>query len=272
MLSHHNARTITKNGRTLALLASLAFLGLPGSSKASATELRFGPSPASEFLIEIGVGNYSSGEAGTPEEETVERDGGSDRRIVGRSSDDDGTTVLLTDSDLKKEQWEAGLVFQDLSRRGVISLRTSLGLTLDPSTYLMTLDAGYFVTPSWSLGPLFQLGLSDDDFLLAASVNFRKVYDIEIREHGEEDDDNQLNRLKPFYQFGAGVLFIDEDNPGLADDDDAGLLLNLGVGVDLYLNDRVSFGTSVLFNFLPSEVGDEHFFLSWQIGTLAFHF
>ena len=82
----------------------------------------------------------------------------------------------------------------------------------------------------------------------------------------------EINRFKPFVNYGIGILYLDEDQRGGGDDDDAGLLLNVGFGFDVYISDRVSFGSSVLFNFMPSEVLDEHFFFSWHVGTLSFHF
>lgn len=179
------------------------------------------------------------------------------------------------DSDFEDRSWEedswdpeSRFRFHDGDRSDGIALRTAFGFTLGPDTFLMTTDLSYFLSHEWSVGPLFQLGLSDDDFLLGATANFKRTSDLEIN----DEDGAELYRMKTYYNFGAGLVFLDEDRRGGADDDDAGLLLNVGFGLDFYASDRLSFGTGVLFNFMPSDVLDEHFFFSWQVATLSFHF
>jgi hypothetical protein len=175
------------------------------------------------------------------------------------------------------ERWEDS--FHDLSRQGMVSFRSSFGFTLGPDTFLVTGEASYRARENWSFGPLFQLGLSDDEFLFGATANFKKTGQIDLHRHhhGDHDDDDRhaeevLARLEPYVNFGIGVVYIDEDQRGGRDDDDAGLLLNVGFGADFFVSDRFSVGTGVLFNFMPSEVQGENFFFSWQVAVLSFHF
>ena len=116
--------------------------------------------------------------------------------------------------------------------------------------------------PRFAIGAQLQLGVSDDDVIVAPTVNFEYLFDLPAEE---------LERLKPFIEGGLGFAYIHEDRRNHRDDE-VGFLINFGFGLDYYVTDTVAIGSSMLFNFLPDEVQDEHFFFSWQIIGVRFDF
>jgi hypothetical protein len=146
------------------------------------------------------------------------------------------------------------------SRVGRAMLKGGIGFTSSPSDFLLTLEADYFFTNGLAVGPLFQLGLWDDPFIFAPTLNFKGVFDLP-----------EVRRLKPLVEGGLGLAYMDADRRhGGADD--TGFLLDFGGGLQYFVDDRIAVGSEVLFNFVPGEVLGDHFFFSWQLVTLNFLF
>lgn len=141
-----------------------------------------------------------------------------------------------------------------------VTAEAGIGFTADPGTFLLAIEADYWIEHNVAIGPLVQFGLSDDDTIVAPTINAKGVFDI---------NQPQLERLKPYVEGGVGFAYIDKDGH---DDSDTGLLLDFGFGANVALNDRVSLGTGVLFNFLPAELVDERFFFSWRVLSVGFQF
>ena len=57
------------------------------------------------------------------------------------------------------------------------SIGASIGFTADPGTFLLTLEAPFRVAPGITVGPLLQLGLSDDWTIVAPTANVRYAFD-----------------------------------------------------------------------------------------------
>lgn len=138
-----------------------------------------------------------------------------------------------------------------------------VGFTADPDAFLLGGSVGFLVGEQLFVGPHLQLGLDDNETLVAATVAVEKEFNLET--------ESDARRLHPFVRGGIGILFLDEENrPG--DDDDAGLLLNVGGGARYALDDRFAIGSTLLFNFLPADVHDENFFISWELAQVEFKF
>ncbi|MFO0982886.1 MAG: hypothetical protein U1E76_14340 [Planctomycetota bacterium] len=143
-----------------------------------------------------------------------------------------------------------------------VSFEGGLGFTADPDTFLLALEGLFWVQPHVGVGPLVQLGVSDRRTLVAPSVNVRGVIDLEQQ---------GLERVKPYVEGGVGFTYLHEDHRR-GDDDDLGLLLDVGGGLNFQVNQHLDVGTGVLFNFMPVEVLDERFFFSWRIVSLTCSF
>ena len=143
---------------------------------------------------------------------------------------------------------------------GTASLGLGLGFTVDPGTFLMGLEVPFAVTDGVTLGPLLQVGVSDDDTWIAPTMNLRYALDL-------ADIAPDLARLRPMVQGGLGFAYLEKDGRR-GDDDDTRFMFNLGFGAEYFLTDNLAFGSNMLFNILPEDAVDEHFVWSWQLGTM----
>ena len=143
------------------------------------------------------------------------------------------------------------------------SFRAGMGFTNDPNNFLLSFELPYRFDQYVSLGPLFQIGLGDDRYIVAPSVNLT----ITIPDLPGENFD----RFKP--NLFAGVGFAVIENEGRAGDDRAvDFLINTGFGVDYVLSQRVSIGSRMILNFLPNKVLDEKFFYTWEVASIKLAF
>jgi hypothetical protein len=143
-----------------------------------------------------------------------------------------------------------------------VGLKGGVGFTVDPSSFLLTLQADFFLIDLLAVGPLVQLGVSDHNTILAPTLNFQFVFDLPWQE---------VEALKPTAQFGLGFAYLHK-NHRQGHDDDVGFLVNFGFGAEYFLTSQVALGTNFLFNFLPHETLDVDFFFSWQVVTVRFQF
>jgi hypothetical protein len=152
---------------------------------------------------------------------------------------------------------------------GPWSVSGGIGFTLDPGTFLVTLGAEYAPdgAAGFSAGPLVQFGVSDNNTIIAPTVNGRYTFDL------SDAKDDIARRLSPFVQGGLGFAYIDKErNAPKNDKDEVGFLFNMGAGLEFALSDSVSIGNSILFNVLPVRTARQNFFFSWQFATMRFRF
>jgi hypothetical protein len=157
----------------------------------------------------------------------------------------------------------ADFPFEDRNRTGSLAGNGSIGFTLSPDTFLMTLGGDYFPTHHISIGPLVQMGVSDSTFLVAPSAIVKGVFDLPV--------EGFARRVKPFVQGGGGFIYANVDR-AKASDDDIDFLFNLGFGADIYLTTRFALGNNMLFNVVPAKVLGDRFFFSWQFVSAKYHF
>jgi hypothetical protein len=137
------------------------------------------------------------------------------------------------------------------------SVRGGLGLTAGPETFLMTLEVPWEADETVSLGPLVQMGFTDDEVLFAPT--------LQVYMHPPLRDD--LRKFRPYASLGLGFMYLKKDT-NRGNKDEAGFLIAGGVGVEYELTERLWIGTNMLFDFLPERTTREHFVWGWQIVTL----
>ena len=147
-------------------------------------------------------------------------------------------------------------------REGDYFLEAGLGQTFGPGTFLLSATFGRFVDPHLAIGPTLQLGVDDDETIFAPTFGVRRTFDL---------DDADLRKIEPYVEGGVGLAYLEDDRRG-GDDDDVGILLNLGFGANVELQRNLALGTGVLVNLMPGEVLDERLFVSWRIFQLQFAF
>ena len=142
------------------------------------------------------------------------------------------------------------------------SFNVGVGFTVDPGMLLLSGEVDVPVAEHSFVGPLLQLGVSDDRFMLAPAAVFRHELPLQ---------DPALDRLTPWIEAGAGFVYAHLDRRR-GSDDDLGLLLLLGGGVEFKLSERLAARFGVLIDILPIDVFGDHLFLSVQLISLTFRF
>jgi len=144
----------------------------------------------------------------------------------------------------------------------VFGFKAGLGFTADPGTFLMGFQGDFFITPNFTLGPLIQLGVSDNNFLFAPTLNLGAMFDLPM---------DGFERFKPILHMGLGLAYLDWDGAH-GHHSEARFLINFGLGFEYFITDYFALGTDLIFNVLPVELDDTHFFVAWQIVTVRFQF
>ncbi len=156
---------------------------------------------------------------------------------------------------------EEGAPVAAAARRPPMLFKGGIGFTADPGQFLIGAELDFFLNENFSIGPLLQFGVEDGGVILAPSANF--VYHFYL--------EDPLERLRPFVQGGVGFAYLHEDDRK-GDDDDIGVMINIGGGINYEIADRTLLGSHMLFNAMPDKVLDENFFFSWQVVTIGWEF
>lgn len=146
---------------------------------------------------------------------------------------------------------------------GEVQAVGGLGVTDDPDAILFGGQVDFFVAPELAVGPKLQLGVDSNSLIFAPSVNVKKVFPI--------DDGGRQSRWRPFVQGGVGFAWLNEEKR-VGQDDDVGVMLSVGGGVEVFLDERFSLSTGIDLNILPGEVLDESTFLSLRLIEMGVRF
>lgn len=150
------------------------------------------------------------------------------------------------------------------SRAGRLTLGANIGLqgaTPDATAFAIGLDGDYFLTDNFSVGPLIQIGVTDDLFQIGPTLQAKFTFDLV-----------SIPELKPHLQGGIGFIYADLDRSHRAGRHDASFLIPLGFGAEYRLSKDLSLASSFLFNFTDlDEVRSENFFITWLVG-IRVHF
>jgi hypothetical protein len=139
-----------------------------------------------------------------------------------------------------------------------------LGYTDDPDTVLLAAAIDFPVGENWTAGPALQVGVDDHRTLLAPVFQAKRFFPV-------KSADAAIERLLPYVQGGAGIVYLDDDRVPDGDDD-VGLLLQVGGGLRYRMTDTLSLGTQMQFNFVPADVHDERFYFAWEVVQFVFAF
>lgn len=145
-------------------------------------------------------------------------------------------------------------------RTGKVTVGVGLGPqggTADGTAFAIGLSGDYFLTHNTSVGPLLQIGVTEDLAQLGFSVQAKYTMDI----RGIPD-------LKPHVQGGIGFIHAELDRGPFGDVDDTSFLIPLGLGAEYRLSQKISLDSALLFNFTElDDVRDDEFFITWLIGV-----
>lgn len=139
-----------------------------------------------------------------------------------------GTPSSLLASDASSQKsWSAGATMGFLAN------------TPDDTAFALNLEAEGKMSQKFSIGPLLQLGFTDD--LTLVGLSGQGKYAIGIPELGE--------RFKVVLQGGIGFVHADK-GPS-----DTSFLIPLGVGVDYQINPGLAFKSDFILNFTDLDIG-----------------
>ena len=127
--------------------------------------------------------------------------------------------------------------------------------TPDSTAYAIGLYGDYYLTRGLSIGPLLQMGFTDDLMQLGLTAQAKYTFDLA-----------NIPQLKPHVQAGLGFIYADLDQGSGRSEDDTSFLIPFGVGAEYKLTDSISLDGTVLFNITDLDVRDEDFFMTWFLG------
>lgn len=150
------------------------------------------------------------------------------------------------------------------NRRGKFTVGAALGLqgeTADGTAFAIGVSGDYFLTDNISVGPLLQIGLTDDLTQIGLSAQAKYTLDLP-----------DIPDLTPHFQGGIGFIHADVDRGPFFDADDTSFLIPIGVGADYRLTQDISLESTLLLNFTDLDEGvNDNFFITWFVGA-RFHF
>ena len=148
------------------------------------------------------------------------------------------------------------------------ALETGIGFTSGPSAALVTIAIPVEISPKLAVGPLLQLGFGRDNRVIVAPTLDLRLSTSLGPLFG--DDPGSWENFELMGHAGLGFAYLEKERRG--DDDDTGFLFNFGAGIDYVATDRITLGTRMTFNILPTGVLNEDFFFSWQLIHLRVRF
>jgi len=134
------------------------------------------------------------------------------------------------------------------------------GGTIDGTAFAVGISGDYTIAPHVSIGPLLQIGVTDN--LSQIGVSAQAKYSLDIPDVPE---------LKPQFQAGIGFIHADLD-VGPTSSGDTSWLIPFGLGVEYRAVKNLYFDTTLLFNFtdlnvsVPGGNKSDNFYVTWFVG------
>jgi len=143
------------------------------------------------------------------------------------------------------------------------SVRSGMGFTASPSSFLLGFEGDYRFNHNLSSGFRMELGMKKALTIVSPQGYLRYTFDGSAGELGPFD----LGRLRPFVQAGMGLTHYDTSGP-----DDTAFLMSLSTGVEYWLNAKLSLASQMYFNFLPGRALGDVFYYSWEMASVKLRF
>jgi len=130
------------------------------------------------------------------------------------------------------------------------------GGTIDGTAFAVGINGDYPVAPHVSIGPLLQIGVTDN--LTQIGVTAQAKYTLDLPDVPE---------LKPQLQAGMGFIYADLDF-GPSSSSDTSWLMPIGLDLEYRAMKNLYFNTTLLFNFTDLSIRNEsdEFFITWFVG------
>jgi hypothetical protein len=136
-------------------------------------------------------------------------------------------SVVLASDPSPQKPWSAGATMGFLAN------------TPDDTAFALNFNAEAKINKQLSIGPLLQLGFTDD--LTLVGISGQGKYDIGIPDVSD--------RFKVILQGGIGFVHAD------VGPSDTSFLIPIGVGVDYQINPGLAFKSDLLLNFTDLDIG-----------------
>ncbi|CAG1771828.1 hypothetical protein BAC2_01989 [uncultured bacterium] len=147
---------------------------------------------------------------------------------------------------------------------GDYSIGFAPGLMFDPFGFAFTADMDFWVLPQLSFGPQVQLGVNDRTFFFGFTPSVKGSLVL-----------RGIERFQPYTWLGIGIAFVSRARRDVNrdfDNNELGLLIAWGLGIDYHLLRGFSLGSGFIFNFIATEAAGERFILILEIARVRFHF
>src|SRR5512139_566936 len=121
-------------------------------------------------------------------------------------------------------------------RAGRFILGAGLGLqadTPDETAFALGFTGDYYLNQGFSIGPLLQMGFTDDLFQLGLTAQAKYTFDL-----------REIPALKPHIEAGMGFIYSDLDRSRGRSEDDVSFLIPLGIGAEYRLTNSISLDTN----------------------------
>ena len=130
------------------------------------------------------------------------------------------------------------------------------GGTLDGTAFAVGISGDFPVAPHVTIGPLIQLGVTDDLFQIGVTAQAKFTLDLP-----------DVPDLKPQLQAGIGFIHADLDFSN-GSDDDTNWLIPIGVGLEYRAMKNLYFATTLLFNWTDLQIRNESddLHVDWFVG------
>jgi opacity protein-like surface antigen len=138
------------------------------------------------------------------------------------------------------------------------------GLMFSPFGFAASFDMQFWVLPQLSFGPQVQIGVNDDTFFLGVAPTVKGTLVLK-----------GIERFQPYASLGVGLAFVSRDRGSVDrdfDNNEVGLLIAFGLGVDYHLWRHFSLGSGLIFDFIATEAAGERFIVVLEIVRVRFHF
>lgn len=152
---------------------------------------------------------------------------------------------------------------QDETASGATRMPIGVGFTAGPTTVMIGAALDFPMDDNLTIGPALQFGYDSDQQIFAPVAQVKYQLPGTMR-----DEESGVDRLRPYVTMGVGLAYIDKSGRS----GDAGLLLNGGAGIRYRTGQDYRLGSELLLNWLPGEVADEKFYLSWELLQVVLDF